>query len=100
MNELVGLIPAAGHASRLPNLSGSKEIIPVRALNPSASRENVRPVCCHLLDAFSHAGVARCVLVTRTAKSDIPACLLAEGLRFRRIGVLGWMFKVDALLPL
>lgn len=65
----IGLMPAAGHARRLGKLACSKELLPV----PSLAGE--QPVCANLLHQFQLAGATRACIVSRHAKSDIPANL-------------------------
>jgi len=73
MKDFVGIIPAAGKASRLPGLQGSKEVIPVCALGTSKpSHDLARPVCLHLMEAMLRAGIGRQVMVLGTGKWDIP----------------------------
>lgn len=73
MKDFVGIIPAAGKATRLPGLQGSKEIIPVCALGMAKTADDqARPVCLHLMEAMVLAGISRQVMVLGTAKWDIP----------------------------
>jgi glucose-1-phosphate thymidylyltransferase len=73
MKDFVGIIPAAGKASRLPGLQGSKEVIPVCALGTAKpSHDLTRPVCLHLMEAMLRAGIGRQVMVLGTGKWDIP----------------------------
>ena len=59
---IVGLVPAAGHATRLAGLvSGSKEIQPVRG----------RPVMTYLMDRMRAGGASRIVITTRPDKADV-----------------------------
>lgn len=72
--KFIGLIPAAGHATRLgPLLSGSKELLPI-AIGSSPPR----PVCEYLLLQMRRAGIEQVVMVIREGKDDIPA-VLADG---------------------
>jgi glucose-1-phosphate thymidylyltransferase len=76
MSEFVGIIPAAGKATRLPGLQGSKEAIPVCALGiANPTHDQARPVCRHLMDAMLSAGIRRQVMVLGEGKSDIPKAL-------------------------
>lgn len=74
--EVIGLVPAAGQATRIAPLPCSKEILPVgfRHLGPDGS---VRPkvVCHYLLEKMRRAGVTRVFLILRHGKWDIPAYL-------------------------
>ena len=72
MRPLVGLIPAAGHATRLGLPNGSKEVVPV-------PRDNNRsePVITALLDAMAAAGIERTFVVLRKDKWDIPRALVS-----------------------
>jgi glucose-1-phosphate thymidylyltransferase len=71
--KTVGLIPAAGLATRLGRLPCSKEILPVPG--PDGA---LRPLCTDLLEAFSIAGIREVYVVVRQGKWDIPA-LLGDG---------------------
>lgn len=72
---MVGLIPAAGAASRLGALPCSKEIFPIgEAPGPQG---HVRPkvVSEYLIEAMVEAGIRMAYLVLRDGKWDIPAYL-------------------------
>ena len=71
--EYIGLIPAAGYATRLKYQAGSKEIYPL-AVKTNAG-EKVFPVCKCLLDTFSEAGINQVCLITRKEKKDIEKTL-------------------------
>jgi glucose-1-phosphate thymidylyltransferase len=60
---LVGLIPAAGHATRLGPRAGSKEVIEVGG----------RPVMDHLVERMRVAGIDELRVVTRPEKEDVVA---------------------------
>jgi glucose-1-phosphate thymidylyltransferase len=76
MKDFVGIIPAAGKATRLPGLQGSKEVIPVCALSTTkTSHDLARPACLHLMEAMLLAGICRQVMVLGTGKWDIPTGL-------------------------
>ncbi len=71
--EIVGVVPMAGHATRLKGLGGgSKELL--AAAHPQAPQDRA-PVCEHLLRALRLAGVREAYLVIRDGKWDIPAHL-------------------------
>lgn len=63
----VALIPAAGSASRLPGISGSKEMLEV-AESPTSAR---CPVLQHLLIRLAESGLHQIVLITSPDKLDI-----------------------------
>lgn len=71
--DVVGLVPMAGHARRLPGLPCSKEILPV-----GFPDEEPRPACLHLLGYLREAGISRALLVLRRGKWDVPE-QLGEG---------------------
>lgn len=60
---IVGVVPAAGYATRLQLLSGSKELLPVSG----------RPVMDHLVERMRADGCERLRVVTRPEKSDVIA---------------------------
>jgi dTDP-glucose pyrophosphorylase len=66
---IVGVIPAAGHATRLQPLEGSKEVLPVRG----------RPVMDYVVDRMRRAGCDELRVVTRPDKSDVVAHAEALG---------------------
>jgi glucose-1-phosphate thymidylyltransferase len=61
--EIVGVIPAAGYATRLQPLPGSKEVVPVRG----------RPVMDYLVERMRRGGCTRMRVVTRSEKDDVIA---------------------------
>lgn len=79
---VIGLIPAAGRASRLGPLPCSKEIMP---LNLAREGDDVgtgpRVACHHLLECFGTAGIDQVFLVLREGKWDIPAYLCCQPVR-------------------
>jgi NDP-sugar pyrophosphorylase family protein len=66
---IVGVVPAAGRATRLQPLPCSKEVLPVRG----------RPVMEHLLDRLRAAGADEIRVVTRAEKRDVIALAEAAG---------------------
>ncbi|MCO6412438.1 MAG: hypothetical protein J5I92_06810 [Thiogranum sp.] len=70
--DIVGLIPMAGRATRLAQLSCSKEIYPLPAGGDGAQPQ---VVCQHLLGKMRDAGIETIYVVLRDGKWDIPAYL-------------------------
>ena len=72
--EIVGIVPAVGHAARLAPLPCSKELYPI-GFRSAAGGRSVRPkaVCLYLLEKFQLAGVTRSFIVLREGKWDIPS---------------------------
>jgi NDP-sugar pyrophosphorylase family protein len=58
---IVGVIPAAGYASRLQPLSGSKEVLPIGG----------RPVMDYIVDRMRRGGMEELRVVTRPDKADV-----------------------------
>ncbi len=76
MNDIFGLIPAAGKAMRLGHLPCSKEIYPVGFQTQGADSKLFPEVACHcLLRSFRIAGITRVFIILRNDKWDIPAYL-------------------------
>ncbi len=74
--DVVGIVPMAGVASRLGELPCSKEIYPVEAAVGTYDTNNPPQVVCdYLLGKMSAAGITRVYVVIRQGKWDIPACL-------------------------
>ncbi|SLM49893.1 putative Nucleotidyl transferase, Glucose-1-phosphate thymidylyltransferase [Nitrospira japonica] len=71
--EVVGLIPAAGLATRLQPLPCSKELLPIECVRDERSGL-ARPKVAseYLLDKFRAAGIAKAFWVIRSGKWDIP----------------------------
>ena len=69
-SELVGLVPAAGHALRLQPLQGSKEALTVYG----------RPLMSFLVERMRFAGCSRIRVTTRPEKADVVALAEREGL--------------------
>ncbi len=68
--ELVGLIPAAGQASRLGAIPCSKEVLPL-GLRQTPGGPVVRVACDGLLEQLRSAGAARAFVVLREGKWDV-----------------------------
>lgn len=66
---IIGLIPAAGHGTRLGNLPFSKELYPVGGRSSSGGEPKV--VSHYLLENMAAAGVSRALFVLRAGKRDI-----------------------------
>jgi glucose-1-phosphate thymidylyltransferase len=71
---VVGLIPAAGTASRLGDLPCSKEIFPVGWEQPKPDSDPRPKVASHyLFDQMRRAGIETAYVILREGKWDIPA---------------------------
>ncbi len=105
--DVVGLVPAAGVASRIQPIPCSKEILPlgvetgVGGDGPPGTRFAAQP----LLVAMGRAGAGRAYVVLRTGKWDIPA-FLEGGTDHTPLlaylvtpGTAGVPFTVDAAVP-
>ena len=77
--EIVGLVPAAGHGSRISPVPCSKELYPV-GFQRLGRKFRPKVVCEYLLDAMHLAGVKKAYIVLRKGKWDIPAYLSNLGL--------------------
>jgi len=104
--DVVGIIPMAGTASRLGELPCSKEILPA---GPAAGKYDddtpPRAVCEYLLDKMRAAGITRIYVVLRQGKWDIPTYLgdgSENGLRFAYLMMglpHGTPYSVDQAYP-
>lgn len=73
---VVGLVPAAGQATRIAPLPCSKELYPLGFQRiDGAAEPRPRPVCTYLLEAMRLAGAERVYVILRRGKWDIPAYL-------------------------
>jgi glucose-1-phosphate thymidylyltransferase len=72
--RLVGLIPAAGYATRLGTLPHSKEIHPIGTYpDPNGSGLRPKVVSQYLLEKMCYAGIDRAYFILRDGKWDIAA---------------------------
>lgn len=72
--EIVGLIPAAGKASRIGPIPCSKEIFPIGFKGDSDSG-TVKVAAAYLLESFAKAKVSQIFMIIRKGKWDIPQYL-------------------------
>ena len=71
---LIGLIPAAGYATRLGTLPHSKEIHPIGTYpDPNGSGLRPKVVSHYLLEKMRNAGINRAYFIIREGKRDIAA---------------------------
>ena len=68
--QYIGLIPAAGYATRLKNLSCSKEIYPLHIRQKKREIKDY-PVSACLIDAYRKAGIKEIHMIIREGKEDI-----------------------------
>lgn len=75
-DEIIGLIPAGGLATRISPLPCSKELYPV-GVGKALGQHGLRPkvVCHYLLEKMQTAGITKAYIVLRQGKWDIPAYL-------------------------
>ncbi len=74
--EIIGLLPAGGQATRIAPLPCSKELYPI-GFRPVDKGRSLRPkvVCHYLLEKMRLAGAAKTYIILRQGKWDIPAYL-------------------------
>jgi glucose-1-phosphate thymidylyltransferase len=70
--HVIGLIPAAGYATRLGPLPCSKEILPV-GTRDTPDGPQPKAVSHYLLEKMRLAGITEAIIVLREGKWDIPA---------------------------
>lgn len=72
--DIIGLIPAAGSATRISPLPCSKEIFPIGFKHSNGQHKSqIRVISSYLLECMQYAGVAKTFMVIREGKWDIPA---------------------------
>lgn len=73
--EIIGLLPAAGQATRLAPLPLSKELFPIGFHPTEAQSTSLRPkvVSHYLLEKMRFAGITKAFFILRPGKWDIPA---------------------------
>lgn len=78
---VVGVVPMAGQATRLADLTCSKEILPVKVSRTvDTTQPASKAVCEHLLDQMQGSGIQDIYIVIRDGKWDIPS-FLGDGSR-------------------
>lgn len=70
--EIVGLIPAGGHATRLSPLPCSKELFPIGWQVDEMGKRKPKVVSHFLLDKYKLAGIRKTYFILRKGKWDIP----------------------------
>ena len=73
--EVIGLLPAAGQATRIGPLPGSKELFPIGFRSGEDGSLRPKVVCHYLLDSMQRAGIRKAYILLRSGKWDIPAYL-------------------------
>lgn len=74
--RIIGLVPAAGQATRLSPLPFSKELYPIGHIRfKDVDDLRPKPVCIYLLEKMKAAGITDVYIVLRKGKWDIPAYL-------------------------
>jgi glucose-1-phosphate thymidylyltransferase len=70
--EIVGLIPAGGQATRLSPLPCSKELVPIGWQADEMGKMSPKVVSHFLLDKYKKAGIRKTYFILRKGKWDIP----------------------------
>lgn len=73
LQEIIGLIPAAGRASRINPIPCSKELIPIGFTKCKDSTIYPKVVTQYLLEKYQLIGVTKVFFILRNGKWDIPA---------------------------
>lgn len=71
-NEIVGIIPAGGQATRLSHLPCSKELFPIGWHVDRKEQVTPKVVSQYLLEKYKAAGIRKCYFILRKGKWDIP----------------------------
>jgi len=72
INEIVGVIPAGGQATRLSHLPCSKELFPIGWHVDRKDQVKPKVVSQYLLEKYKAAGIRKCYFILRKGKWDIP----------------------------
>ena len=70
--EVVGLIPAGGHATRIAPLPCSKELFPIGWYKDKSGKLKPKVASHFLLDTYKTAGIKKAYFILRKGKWDIP----------------------------
>lgn len=71
-NNIIGLIPAGGHATRISPLPCSKELFPIGWRQDDAGNVKPKVVSQYLLERYRRAGINQAYFILRKGKWDIP----------------------------
>ena len=104
--QIIGLLPAAGQATRISPLPLSKELYPI-GFQYLSHQGNLRPkvVCHYLLEKMQLAGIDQAYIIIRSGKWDIPAyfgdgTILSMNLGYLIMGLpYGVPFTLDQAFP-
>lgn len=69
MNELIGIIPAAGKATRLYPYVGGKELLPVGQMDGDSTRPKI--VSQYIIEAMANAGVKKIIIIVSPQKYSL-----------------------------
>jgi glucose-1-phosphate thymidylyltransferase len=69
---IIGLVPAAGFATRMGELPCSKELLPIGWTPGHDPSDREKPLAGYLLECLASGGVSRALVITREEKEDIP----------------------------
>lgn len=72
--QVVGIIPAAGNASRIAPIPCSKEIFPV-GFQGNSDSVTVKVAATHILESLTEANASQAYMIIRKGKWDIPQYL-------------------------
>ncbi len=103
---MIGLVPAAGHGTRISPLPLSKELFPIgfQIIN-GATTPRPKVVTHYLLEKFKNVGISKAYIVLREGKWDIPAYFGDGALVNMHLGYLmmrepfGPPFSLDQAYP-
>jgi glucose-1-phosphate thymidylyltransferase len=70
--EIIGLIPAGGHATRISPLPCSKELFPIGWRYDEGGQAKPKVVSHYLLERYRAAGITKAYFILRKGKWDIP----------------------------
>ena len=71
-DDVIGLIPCGGHATRIAPLPCSKEVLPVGLRRTVDGSLRPKVVSHYLLEKMRQGGVRRAFFILRNGKWDIP----------------------------
>jgi len=71
-DEIIGLVPAGGHATRISPLPCSKELFPIGWRHDESGAVKPKVVSQYLLEHYAAAGIKKVYFILRKGKWDIP----------------------------
>ncbi len=85
LENVIGLIPAAGEGKRIQPIPFSKEMFPIKV---AEEKNGIKVISCFLMDQFEKAEINKAIFVIKSGKWDIPKFWGEKNPTFIRLGFI------------